>query len=119
MTDPTGGYIDQAVALDDVGGGNRLAATLIGWEFTCLAIVDCDRLGDGTPMVDPHCREVEHEQTGPLSIEFARRIASAQRRITHRCGRRTKSGLACQIRVHQPGDACSWHSKPTERNNNA
>jgi hypothetical protein len=80
MTDnPTGGgYIDghRSVPLDDVGGGNLLAATLIGADYTCLAIVDTDHMGDGVPMIDPHCRAVVHEQTGALPAEYVRRLTS-------------------------------------------
>lgn len=76
-----GGHIDGArsASLHDVGGTNLLAATVVGANYTCLAIVDAEHLGDGTPMADPHCRSVEHEQLGPLPIEYVRRIAIARR----------------------------------------
>lgn len=78
-----GGIIDgpRSVPLHDVGGGNTLAATLVGVDFTCLAILDAERIGDGTP-IDAHCRGVRHEQVGKLPIEYVRRIAVSQR--THR-----------------------------------
>jgi len=74
----SGGYIDgpRTVRLDDVGGGNLLAATLIGADYTCLAIVDADHMGDGVPMIDPHCRVVVYEQTGALPAEYVRRLRS-------------------------------------------
>jgi hypothetical protein len=74
----SGSYIDgpRTVPLDDVGGGNLLAATLIGTDYTCLAIVETDHIGDGVPMIDPHCRAVAHEQTGALPAEYLRRLRS-------------------------------------------
>ena len=110
MTDTDGGFIDGArtVSLHDQGGINLLAATVIGWDFSCLAILDADHFHDGTPMVDPHCREVGHEQTGKLPIEFVKRIAIVHR--VHRCGRRTKSGQPCRMPIANPGDTCAWHT---------
>jgi hypothetical protein len=74
----SGSYIDvpRTVPLDDVGGGNLLAATLIGADYTCLAIVDTDHIGDGIPMIDPRCHAVVHEQTGALPAEYVRRLRS-------------------------------------------
>jgi hypothetical protein len=110
MTDPTGGgFIDgnRSVPLEDVGGGQYLAATLIADDCTVLALVDTEHMGDGTP-IDRHCRGAIHEQDGKLPIEFVKRIAIAQR--VHRCGWPTRSGKPCRIRVHRPGAACSWHT---------
>jgi hypothetical protein len=76
-----GARIDGArsCSLHDVGGTNLLAATLVGWDFTALAIVDTDRLSDGAPL-DPQCRSVEHEQLGQLPIAFVKRITVSRRR---------------------------------------
>lgn len=118
MSDDTdGGCIDgrRSCSLYDVGGGNVLAATLVGADYTILALLDTDHIRDGTP-IDRHCREAVHEQLGPLPLEIARRVAIANR--THRCGHPTESGRPCRITVTHAGDACRWHSKPTERNTN-
>jgi hypothetical protein len=111
----SGSYIDgpRTVPLDDVGGGNLLAATLIGADYTCLALVDTERIADGVPL-DAHCRGVLHEQSGKLPIEFAIRLAVAARsgrcsRGVIRCGRRTRTGAPCRIPVTFTGDACHWH----------
>jgi len=113
MTENTGGYIDgnRSASLHDVGGRNLLAATLIGADYTALVIVDTDHIGDGTPLVDPRCRGVPHEQLGELPLDVVKKITIAQR--SHRCGRPTESGRPCQITVTHPGDTCHWHSNPT------
>jgi len=111
-----GAFIDgnRTCSLHSQGGHDLLAATVIGADATYLAIVDADRLGDGTPLRDPHCRAVAHEQLGPLPADTARRIALAQR--AYRCGCPTESGRPCQVVVSRPGDACEWHG-PTEGTN--
>ncbi len=77
-----GGYIDGArtASLHDVGGTNLLAATLVGADYVCLAIVDTEQLGGDGAMFDPRCRSVEHEQIGPLPVEYVRRLTVSQRR---------------------------------------
>jgi hypothetical protein len=117
VSDPaSGGYIDgnRSVPLEDVGGGQYLAATLIGGDFTFLALVDTEHIDEGAPL-DRHCYGAQHEQLGKLPIEFVKRIAIAQR--VHRCGRPTKSGRPCQMTVAQPGDTCAWHSTAQQPNN--
>jgi len=115
MTDDTGGYVDgpRTVSLHDVGGYNLLAATVIGTDYTALVILDADHLHDGTPMTDPQCRDVQHEQLGALPLDVVKRIAIAQRR--HRCGRPTESGRPCRNPVTHPGDTCHWHRTPDQR----
>jgi hypothetical protein len=80
-TDSSGGCIDgnRTVPLDDVGGGDLLAATLVGVDFTALAILDTALIPFGVP-IDAHCRSVPHEQLGPLPLEFVRRITITQRK---------------------------------------
>ena len=106
MTD-NGGYLDGArsAALDDVGGGNMVATTLVGADTSWLVIVDADHLGQ--PVIDPHCRGIAHEQTGPLPLSVVKRIAITQR--IHRCGRPTQAGTPCRIKVRRLGDPCARH----------
>ncbi len=58
---------------------------------------------------NPATPDAPHEQPGPLPFEYAQRIAALDRRRGYRCGRRTRSGTVCRMRVTRPGDACEWH----------
>jgi hypothetical protein len=99
----------RCVCLCDVGAPDYLAAVAVdanGDEHPVLA--HRDSIGDDTAVYDATCRDVAHEQPGPLPLEYVRRITIASRR-THRCGRPTQAGRPCRIRVSAAGLACEWH----------
>jgi hypothetical protein len=110
MTNADASLIDDARTrcLCDVGRDDYIAATAVAADGSeHLVLARCDALGDENVRYDPTCAHVSHEQLGPLSLEFVRRITAARR--AHRCGRRTKSGAPCQSPVARAGDTCAWH----------
>lgn len=118
MTEDSWGIIDAArtTALFDVGAPEYDAATVIGGDGNAHLVLVCrSNIGDETALYDSRCLDVKHEQLGPLPLNVVKRITIAQRRITHRCGRRTKSGHRCQVPVQNAGDTCSCHRTPTDQ----
>lgn len=111
MTDDGANWIDpdRTACLCTAGNPDYLAAVAVAADGTeHLVLAEVDRLGDDTARVDPSCPTVAHEQTGPLPLEYVRRITIAQR--VHRCGRPTKTtGRPCRIEVPHPGDTCGLH----------
>jgi hypothetical protein len=100
---------DHSSCLCDVGGDGYAAATAVAADgSTHLLLAQVDAIGDDRVTYDPTCQGAAHEQTGPLPLEFVRRLTIARRR-GNRCGRRTKSGTVCRMRVSRAGDACDWH----------
>jgi hypothetical protein len=96
--------------LGDVGSRDYIAATAISADGSQhLVLAELASLGDENVRCNLTCPTVTHDQTGPLPIEFVRRV-TVSRRMTHRCGRQTKSGNPCKIRVSRAGDACEWHA---------
>ncbi|OBB46767.1 hypothetical protein [Mycobacterium sp. 852002-51961_SCH5331710] len=112
-TDPTTSYtnvVASAVCLCDVGSENYLAAVAIGPDGQHLVLAQRGSIGDDAARYDPTCAGIAHEQTGPLPIEYARRVAAARRRQRgHQCGHPTKAGRPCRITVAHPGEPCGWH----------
>jgi hypothetical protein len=118
MTD-NANWIDLArsACLCDVGSAGYLLAVVIGpdgAEYVQLA--EKESIGNPAVGCDPTCSAIAHEQTGPLPLEFVRRITISRR--TNRCGRPTAAGGRCRIPVTRPGDACVWHKtqRTSERN---
>ena len=98
----------HTVCLCDVGRPDYLAAVCVAADGTThLILAERDSINVDTVRYDRTCAAVAHEQTGPLPIEFVRRITVSRR--AHRCGRRTQAGTPCKIRVPRPGAACEWH----------
>ncbi|ODQ98236.1 hypothetical protein BHQ21_25985 [Mycobacterium sherrisii] len=83
MTGPTFQQDNNRTAcLDDQGGANLLAATLIdAGGGTHYALLRIDQLGmRGTPF-DPRTPDAPHEQSDqPLPLEIVRRLAIAARK---------------------------------------
>ena len=120
MSDDSTSYIDNSrtTCLCDVGRPDFLAATAIAADGSGhLVLAQVDAIGSPDIGYDPTCSAVDHEQLGALPIEYVRRLTVTRR--THRCGRRTKSGVPCQSPVARPGDACGWHRAPTNERNHA
>jgi hypothetical protein len=105
----------RTVCLCDVGRPGYLAATAVAADGTeHLILAECDALGDESVRYYPACAAVAHEQLGALPIEYVRRLTIASRRTRgHRCGRRTRSGTVCKMRVPRAGQACEWHREVT------
>jgi hypothetical protein len=102
--------------LCDVGRDDYIAATAVAADGSeHLVLARCDALGDDSVRYDPTCTAVRHEQTGPLPPGVQYRVSQvmgscgSEDRDGWRCGRRTQAGAPCRIRVHRPGDACTWH----------
>ncbi|BCO35260.1 hypothetical protein BMW24_004510 [Mycobacterium heckeshornense] len=100
---------ERSTCLCDVGLPGYWLATCVKPDGdTVLWLVDRDELG-GDNRCCGYGDDVAHEQLGPLPFEYAQRIAALDRRRGYRCGRRTRSGTVCRMRVTRPGDACEWH----------
>lgn len=102
---------DRSACLRDVGQGDYLAATAI--EFNGdehLVLVERSAIGDDAVRYDATCRDVAHEQIGPLPAIWRHRVALAP----HRCGALTKTGRPCRVLVAEPG-RCPRHRAPTRR----
>ncbi|ORV61483.1 hypothetical protein AWC03_09800 [Mycobacterium europaeum] len=85
MTNDTTGddwdLIAHSVSLGDVGLTDYLAATAVSADGSAyLLLARRDRLGDDTARYDADCSDIEHEQTGPLPLEYVRRITISRRR---------------------------------------
>jgi hypothetical protein len=99
----------RTTCLCDVGQPDYIAATAISADGAeHLVLAERDAINAEDARYDSTCSAVAHEQTGPLPLEFVRRLTAVARRL-HRCGRRTASGGRCRIIVSRPGDACGWH----------
>lgn len=73
--------LDRAVTLGDVGLTDYVAATAVSADgSTHLLLARRDRLGDETARYDAACSTVEHEQPGPLPLEYCRRLTICRRR---------------------------------------
>lgn len=98
----------RSACLCDVGAAKYVAAVAVAADGAeHLVLAQCSAVGDPTVRYDSTCRDIAHEQLGPLPIEFVRRLTISRR--THRCGRPTQTGRPCRIRVQADGDACDWH----------
>lgn len=83
MTDDDACLIDpgRTAFLCDVGGRGFLAATAVRPDGTSHLVVAClDVLGDADTKYDSACAHVEHEQVGPLPLEYVRRLTISRRR---------------------------------------
>lgn len=108
--DPHAAVVDfgRTAFLDDEDGHHVAAVVTSRADGEHLVLVDPDRLDDAGARYDPLCRDVAHEQPGPLPRAVAARVRDAGR---PRCGRRTNStGRPCRVRVIAPGDACGAHA---------
>ena len=97
---------DRSVCLCDVGEVRYLAATTVsadGTEHFVLALRDA--IDDGKTCYDATCRDVGHEQTGPLTGGWRERVWGD----LARCGRPTASGQPCRRMVSTPGESCTQH----------
>lgn len=73
--------IDKAVSLDDVGSPGYMAAVTVDADGTKhLVLAHRESLGDATARFDADCAHVDHEQTGPLPLEYCRRLTISRRR---------------------------------------
>lgn len=98
----------RSTCLCDVGLPNYLAAVTIAPDGTeHLLLAKHNAIGDETATYDRTCSNVTHEQPGPLSPQWADRVAPAP----FRCGRTTLAGQPCRMYVSRPGDACGWHRR--------
>jgi hypothetical protein len=113
ISDSSGYLIDneRSACLHDVGQADYLAAVAVGVDGTeHLVLTQLAAVGDPAVQYDSKCADAEHEQIGPLSIEFVRRLTISRR--AYRCGRPTQARHPCRIRVPLDGDACGWHRAP-------
>lgn len=111
---------DRSACLCDAGLPGYVAAVAVAADGrTDLVLANEELVGDDRHTYNHATPEARHEQLGPLPLEYVRRITINNRRLRgHRCGRRTKSGTVCRMRVPNPGDACEWHrTSSTERTN--
>jgi hypothetical protein len=102
---------DRSACLCDVGLPGYAAAVCVTRNGTdVLWLIDSDELDTE----HPRCGNPDqpHECLGPLPLEYVQRLTIAHRR-GYRCGRRTRSGTVCRMRVSQPGAACEWHRDTT------
>ncbi|WP_136245861.1 hypothetical protein [Mycobacterium intracellulare] len=73
--------IENAVSLDDVGSADYFAATAVDTDGAKhLVLAHRGSLGDSTVRFDAGCSGIDHEQTGPLPLEYCRRLAISRRR---------------------------------------
>jgi hypothetical protein len=80
--DPDEDLIDEVrtACLCDVGAPGYLAATAVDPDGqTRFVIADLRRIDDDTARYDRHCRDVPHEQLGPLPLEYVKRLTISQR----------------------------------------
>jgi hypothetical protein len=96
---------DRSVYLCDVGQPDYWAAVGIAADGTEILYLHQRGTTSGRP--DPRCRDVAHEQLGPLPPRWAARTALC----AFRCGRTTMAGQPCRMYVSRPGDACGWHRR--------
>ncbi|MDP7738986.1 hypothetical protein [Mycobacterium paragordonae] len=90
-------------------GGYHYAALATSVAFgEHLVLVYGQSINDPTVRYDPLCRDVAHEQLGPLPPTVEAKIATAAR---PRCGRPTRHGRPCRVTVPAPGDSCPWHGR--------
>lgn len=98
----------RSACLCDAGGTEYVAAVAVAADGAeHLVLAQHSAIGDQSVRYDSACRDVAHEQLGPLPIEYVRRLTVSRR--THRCGRPTQTGRPCRVRVQADGDACDWH----------
>ena len=97
----------RTACLCDAGQPDYLAAVAIGPDGEQrLVLARRDAIGDSNVTYDGTCSDAVHEQLGPLPMEYVRRLTIASRA---RCGRRTKAGAPCRMRVDRAGQACEFH----------
>lgn len=109
----------HSACLSDVGAPGHVAATAVGADGVArLVVADRNAIDDKAVRYDPTCAAVAHEQTGPLPLEFVRRLTVARRsQRGHCCGRPTKTGRPCRITVTNPGEPCRWHRQNQHAHN--
>jgi hypothetical protein len=96
----------RTARLDDVGAAGYLAATVVTEDGQQMfALANASAVNDPAALIDFACREVAHEQLGPLPIRWMHRVALAPAR----CGRATKAGRPCRTLVSEPGGPCPRH----------
>jgi hypothetical protein len=99
---------DRCASLGEAGRQDYYVASALDHDGNeHLVLVESRSVGDPAVRYDATCLDVDHEQVGPLPLEFVRRLAVAAR--VHRCGRLTQAGRPCRIRVAVVGAACEWH----------
>jgi hypothetical protein len=90
---------DRTACLCDVGLP-YLAVTAVGVDgSTHLLLAQRDAIGNCTAGYDARCAHVTHEQLGALPDRFAVGIETTM----YRCGRSTRAGSPCRMRVAHPG----------------
>lgn len=98
----------RSAALYNDGSGHYAAlATSVAFGEH-LVLIDHSAVDNPAVRYDPLCRDVDHEQLGPLPPTVAARIAAATR---PRCGRPNRHGNPCRVPVPIPGEACAWHGR--------
>ncbi|MGF2945834.1 hypothetical protein [Mycobacterium sp. Lab-001] len=71
----------RCVGLGDVGLPDYAAATVIGSDgATHFVLAQGRALGDPDVRYDAECCDVAHEQSGPLPLEYIRRLTISRRR---------------------------------------
>lgn len=71
----------RSADLSDVGAPDYLATTVVSAEGSeYLVLAERNSLGNPTVRFDADCSAVDHEQTGPLPLEYCRRLAINRRR---------------------------------------
>lgn len=96
---------ERSACLCDVGApGHSLAVAVTDDGRDTLWMVDDAELR----AEHPRCGDGRqpHEQVGPLPERWRERVAWS---AAFRCGRPTKSGRPCKLRVARPGDRCLFH----------
>lgn len=98
----------RSAALYDLGSAYyaSLATSVAFGEH--LVLIDHRGIDNPAVRYDPLCRDVDHEQLGPLPPTVAAKIAATTR---PRCGRPNRHGNPCRVPVPAPGDACAWHGR--------
>jgi hypothetical protein len=100
---------ERTACLCDVGRPEYVAATAIAADGTeHLVLAHSHSIGDDTVVYDSSCRDVAHEQLGPLPDRYRLGLQC----IPIRCGRPTKTtGMPCRIEVAHPGQPCGLHRR--------
>lgn len=111
MTIPRSGDLDDvanlvdAVRSFDTVAGYRAVVAVAPDGSEHFVIAEKASLNNTAVVYSSICPDVEHEQLGALSVDWAARIWLTPAR----CGRRRKSGGRCRMPVRRPGQACQWH----------
>lgn len=112
--------LDHAACLCDVGLPGYVAAVAVDSDGEAhLLLAEWGSVGDEAKRYDPLTAQAPHDQTGPLPLEYVRRLTISSRR-THRCGRATRTtGKPCRMEVAWPGQACGFHNERNTSNDHS